>query len=562
MADMSGGEIDTAGNARFISRFISEVVPKAERGMMLDGDGRLSRAGEARIRNALFQLAYGDGYLTEQMAEATDPDSRNKLRAMTGIAARLAAMNADMKRGLLHELDIGGEIAEAYRTVLRQKMTGRTVEEYLAQTSMLGEIKPSQKLLLAMFSEYKNSAKKMTGALDSVLDALEEAGDPRQVGLLDVDVKPSEAGVISEGLRNFRAELEEQQAASERFSLREFGFEELDKESKNNIKVRNDVVIETTDDLRYHIGRALMEENKNAKINLYIGAINEATKAKIEADAKTTLFKKAREYAFSVSYDDIQHIHKHFPSMDGTVDAIMRIYSMLNDHDSVEAYMAGNQQRMLLRKTFTDADYTTFNIVGNQRRVVDLVTVFISKMYIKKGKRVDMRAASNNPGSPPQGSLSYNQNIPETGPDSQVRKSERDRSYLAAVEKGDTRAAQEMVDEAARAAGYKVAAFYETKAEFSEFKPSKTLKVAIGAHFETENAAQDRNKVTGGENVMTVLLNIQNLFTSRDGSPMTEPADAYLEPIAKDRAVAILQITHSLPFLFPGINIRILDDEN
>ena len=205
MADMSGGEIDTAGNSRFISRFISEVVPKAERGMMLDGDGRLSRAGEARIRNALFQLAYGDGYLTEQMAEATDPDSRNMLRAMTGIAARLAAMNADMKRGLLHELDIGGEIAEAYRTVLRQKMTGRTVEEYLAQTSMLGEIKPSQKLLLAMFSEYKNSAKKMTGALDSVLDALEEAGDPRQVGLLDVDVKPSEAGVISEGLRNIRS---------------------------------------------------------------------------------------------------------------------------------------------------------------------------------------------------------------------------------------------------------------------------------------------------------------------------------------------------------------------
>ena len=543
MADMSGGEIDTAGNSRFISRFISEVVPKAERGMMLDGDGRLSRAGEARIRNALFQLAYGDGYLTEQMAEATDPDSRNMLRAMTGIAARLAAMNADMKRGLLHELDIGGEIAEAYRTVLRQKMTGRTVEEYLAQTSMLGEIKPSQKLLLAMFSEYKNSAKKMTGALDSVLDALEEAGDPRQVGLLDVDVKPSAAGVIGEGLRNFRAELEAQQAASERYSLRELedGTEyvhvDVDQEifddaPKNQYtKIARDYIIKRfkgkfvgTENPAYISGRTVKEYTHPAN-------------RRLSEDIRTAKMQASTE-------------------IDNILDAAEFISHADDDGRNPEAVGGWDYYNVL------------FNVGGEFfEGIVNIKNSNIGRILydVTKIKNVTSRIsggmAETNARSASGGNTLSN-NIPKDSPDSQVRKSERDRSYLAAVEKGDTRAAQEMVDEAARAAGYKVAAFYETKAEFSEFKPSKTLKVAIGAHFETENAAQDRNKVTGGENVMTVLLNIQNLFTSRDGSPMTEPADAYLEPIAKDRAVAILQITHSLPFLFPGINIRILDDEN
>ena len=543
MADMSGGEIDTAGNSRFISRFISEVVPKAERGMMLDGDGRLSRAGEARIRNALFQLAYGDGYLTEQMAEATDPDSRNMLRAMTGIAARLAAMNADMKRGLLHELDIGGEIAEAYRTVLRQKMTGRTVEEYLAQTSMLGEIKPSQKLLLAMFSEYKNSAKKMTGALDSVLDALEEAGDPRQVGLLDVDVKPSEAGVISEGLRNFRAELEEQQAASERFSLREledgtkYVHVDVDQEIFDDVpknqytKIARDYIIQRfkgkfvgTENPAYISGRTVKEYTHPAN-------------RRLSEDIRTAKMQASTE-------------------IDNILDAAEFISHADDDGRNPEAVGGWDYYNVL------------FNVGGEFfEGIVNIKNSNIGRILydVTKIKNVTSRIsggmAETNARSASGGNTLSN-NIPKDSPDSQVRKSERDRSYLAAVEKGDTRAAQEMVDEAARAAGYKVAAFYETKAEFSEFKPSKTLKVAIGAHFETENAAQDRNKVTGGENVMTVLLNIQNLFTSRDGSPMTEPADAYLEPIAKDRAVAILQITHSLPFLFPGINIRILDDEN
>ena len=281
MAEMGSGDIDTAANAKFVARFVSEVVPKTERGRMVDSEGKLSRTGEARIRNALFQLAYGDGYLTEQLAEATDTESRNMIKAMTAIAPRLASMNADMKRGLLHDLDVGGEIAESYRTVLRQKLAGVSVEAYLAQTTMLEDVPAAQRLLLEMFVENKRSAVKMTEALDSILDALEAQGDPRQAGMFGVDMKPTAEGVISEGLRNFRQGLEERVAASERYSLRELP----DGTKYVFVDSDQDVFDSVTEDRYAHVARRYIIDHFSGKV------IGDTNRAFVQLDS-------ANEYAY------------------------------------------------------------------------------------------------------------------------------------------------------------------------------------------------------------------------------------------------------------------------
>ena len=73
----------------------------------MDASGKLSKSGENRVRTALFQMAYEDGYLTEQMAEASDDTSKNILKAMTAVAPRLALMNDAMKKGTLSDYPAG-----------------------------------------------------------------------------------------------------------------------------------------------------------------------------------------------------------------------------------------------------------------------------------------------------------------------------------------------------------------------------------------------------------------------------------------------------------------------
>jgi len=70
-----------------------------------------------------------------------------------------------------------------------------------------------------------------------------------------------------------------------------------------------------------------------------------------------------------------------------------------------------------------------------------------------------------------------------------------DADYLAAVEAGDTEAAQAMVDAKAKAAGYDVTAFHVTDEKFDKFDPDKA---AMGGVFWfTENEDKIKQGETG-----------------------------------------------------------------
>jgi hypothetical protein len=104
------GEIFSAANADFIRGFVSQVIPPAERGQVIDASGNLSQTGLRRIRNALFVHAYGTspealnalGRLTESI-DATDVGLARTLLAM---APRFAEQNARIANGALYPLSI------------------------------------------------------------------------------------------------------------------------------------------------------------------------------------------------------------------------------------------------------------------------------------------------------------------------------------------------------------------------------------------------------------------------------------------------------------------------
>lgn len=118
-----------------------------------------------------------------------------------------------------------------------------------------------------------------------------------------------------------------------KLSLSEMGFDEFSRETANNIKMRQGVIINSVSDLEEHIKNAL---KRNKKINLYVGAISEEVKKKIENDIETKIFKD-KQYAFVVSYDDIIHIAEHFgENVKDIAREVIKLYDIIKHYDTVD----------------------------------------------------------------------------------------------------------------------------------------------------------------------------------------------------------------------------------
>ena len=123
--------------------------------------------------------------------------------------------------------------------------------------------------------------------------------------------------------------------------------------------------------------------------------------------------------------------------------------------------------------------------------------------------------------------------------DLQVAPAGPDAEYFAAIESGDTATVQRLVDNAASAAGYSVKAAHSTNAPiFNEFRTG-----GLGAHFGTQQAAEDRTKSLrdfsvgigrspGNFRTMNVYLSISNPLRLPDmaslddnGEPMKDLDD-------------------------------------
>lgn len=177
-------------------------------------------------------------------------------------------LNAEMDRGSLNRVDIGKELADSYRTVMRNKQYGIGVEEFLNQTTMLEEVPPAQRMLLEMFVANKRSALKMNEAMQSMLDALEEHGDPRQVAMFE-GAKPTAESVIRQGINDFEKQQAEKTAASERYSLRELP----DGKKYVHVDTDQDIFDAVTPDQYAHVARRYIIDNYSGKV---VGDTNRA----------------------------------------------------------------------------------------------------------------------------------------------------------------------------------------------------------------------------------------------------------------------------------------------
>ena len=154
-------------------------------------------------------------------------------------------------------------------------------------------------------------------------------------------------------------------------------FEKLNKESLNNIKMRNGIIINNESELINVIHTSL--DNKLIKNNYSFGAIPNNTIERLINDLGNSINFKNGQYAFVFSSDDIKHISKHFLSENEIASALINLYDTVVNYDNVNIEKNGSQTRLIFKKSYKNANYLSVEIVSNKKRAFDLVTYYITK---------------------------------------------------------------------------------------------------------------------------------------------------------------------------------------
>jgi len=196
------GRLDTTENHAFALAFLNEIIPESERGAYMQDDGSISQQGYDRIRNAVFQRAYGSTALTQALTEDTDGSARNVMNALLKAAPRMMALQDAVDQGGVYDTGLAQAVAAAAERYMQLKNAGMSVEAYLEQTAMPGiqtEDEATQSFM-RLFEEYRRSGKKLSEALTNIADAVEDAGDPRAVSFLGRNEAPPLTELIRQGV--------------------------------------------------------------------------------------------------------------------------------------------------------------------------------------------------------------------------------------------------------------------------------------------------------------------------------------------------------------------------
>lgn len=202
--------INSKGNSDFVTRFLDKVIPASEKGKYMQADGKVSQQFITRVRNALFEKAYGSSLLTNALAESTDENVKNIINALTAEAPLVATTTQQIAEGKLNALDPAQAIAQAAEAYRRVKASGQSVAEYTNQLTIPGFETESEgaKALMQFFEENGKSTKKLKEGIKGIYDLLRSYGNPNQQSFLDGGNVPANVdALIQQGLKESQRDL-------------------------------------------------------------------------------------------------------------------------------------------------------------------------------------------------------------------------------------------------------------------------------------------------------------------------------------------------------------------
>ena len=151
---------DIAGrsNSAFHQAFIA-ALPAAQQNKLVDAQGNLSQAGARRIRNAVFNAAYGDPAMTNRITESTDDAVRSVSQALLNVAPAWAKMRARAKSGEIQaNLDATKSLMEAVKRTADIRASNSDLKTALAQQDILNPINSEVEAFMRMLHNPEGKA--------------------------------------------------------------------------------------------------------------------------------------------------------------------------------------------------------------------------------------------------------------------------------------------------------------------------------------------------------------------------------------------------------------------
>jgi N12 class adenine-specific DNA methylase len=195
------GDFSGAASRPFVRRFLAKL-PITEQSGLIDSDGNLSTAGNARIRNAIMAKAYGDSPVLQRMVESMDDNLRNVSKALVLAAPRVAAMREGVADGSRFDADFTPDLMESVEELSRLKDSGTSLGDALAQTDLMGDkYTPETREILAFLGENMRRPKRMADFIAAYTEALDAAGNPNQAGLFGDAEAPTKSALMGQARR-------------------------------------------------------------------------------------------------------------------------------------------------------------------------------------------------------------------------------------------------------------------------------------------------------------------------------------------------------------------------
>lgn len=164
-----GGDVTDAGNRDFVRGFIGQL-PQPQRNGMLDDSGGLAPDGAQRIRRAMLAAAYQDRDLLVKLIESADDNIKSIGNALFDSAGQWLQMRRMASNGTIDAgFDVTDKLVQAARVVDQLRQNKGKVQEWLAQTDLMGERDPVVDAFITAF--YNANLTRAVGR-DAIADVL------------------------------------------------------------------------------------------------------------------------------------------------------------------------------------------------------------------------------------------------------------------------------------------------------------------------------------------------------------------------------------------------------
>lgn len=196
------GDLTAAANVPFLAAFLRSLGD-AEAARYSTSDGKPTASLIARVQAAIFAKAYQDDRLLELTADVAKPEIANIVRALNHAAPEFiqaAALDPEATGAATGKLTDAVEkslnqqavdaLLGASNVIRQAKEAGQTVDEFVRQSGLFGDIDPNVAAMAVFISQNNRSAKRMGEAFKAMATFIKGEIQRRQTADMFGDAEP------------------------------------------------------------------------------------------------------------------------------------------------------------------------------------------------------------------------------------------------------------------------------------------------------------------------------------------------------------------------------------